>query len=174
MNSREYGRGPWFGNGGRGNGWLLPLVVGIGIGALLFTLLPGMLRGIGHHERAPFRAGAFAPAERDQAALHAGAGDPAPHARMAHGPERERHGFGAWGLGGLFFPFAGSRLLGALLLIGAGAWLLAGRTRGPGGWNGPSGPQAGQPASTPNGAFPAEPRPRDDWEQPSTGGTRYL
>jgi hypothetical protein len=77
------------------------------------------------------------------------------------------------GVGGIFFPFGAGRLILPLLLIGAGAWLLSGRGRGPRSGTGPSG-QPGNQVSPPAAPAPAEPATGDDADPPVTGETRRL
>lgn len=160
-------RRPGFQLPGRNNPWLLPVLIGIALGALLFGLLPEMLEEFGDlHERKD-RAGMYAPSERQQ-----------PQAQDAPATrEQDQPRFGRddddqeWRHGGMFFPFSPGRFVIPLLLMGAGAWLLSGRRR-PGGWNGPSGRRTG-PYGPPATPAPHEPYSNDP-ELPTTGETRRL
>ena len=159
MSPQEDGRGSFFGNGRGRNGWLVPLLVGLGIGALLFGLLPGLHWGPG--DRQPDRygrdntGGLF----QQQPAPRADRGTAAPQGRFEHGHGRAPSGHDWWLPGALFFPFGASRLILPLLLIGSGAWLL---TRRRGGWGGSAYPPQGSPPAPP--APPADPEPRSEPE----------
>ncbi len=189
MSSESYGRGSGFGNSWRRSPWPLPLVLGIGIGALLFQLPFGMWRW-GHGGRSAFeRHPAVHGYSRggEQVAPPAGArqGDSgaqvAPQAAQGHfkhgqGPAARQAGYAREGRHHSFFPFfplLDPRLILPLLLIGLGAWLLSGGRRGPGNWGGRPGPQqiAAPPAPA---ATPVEPKSDDDREPPSTGQTQRL
>jgi|GEM_PF-5035374 len=189
MHPSDYGRGPWLGRGRR-NFWLLPLLIGIGIGALLFGPSRGYRSGYGHAYKGWNGPGAYAPQYGQQWAQPAppAAGQAVPPAAAAprttegqyfndRGPAGDRFGYGHRHRGGPFFPFAGLRLLLPLLLIGAGAWLFFRGRQGPGGWSGPSGmggqpnqpgtppPPPAQPTSAPSTATPTP---------PATGETRHF
>jgi hypothetical protein len=84
------------------------------------------------------------------------------------GEENDRE----WGHGETFSWFNPERLVVPLLLIGAGAWLLSGRRRAPGGSTGLSGRQAVSYDPSPSPA-PREPYSNDP-ESPTTGETRRL
>ncbi|HEX6290906.1 MAG TPA: hypothetical protein VFZ66_17105 [Herpetosiphonaceae bacterium] len=182
MHPGEYGRGPWFRRGPRGGFWLLPLLIGIGLGALFFGGPRGPWLGFdgfgreygpGYRQQAP-QAAPQAGAER--AAPQA---EQAPAAPDARGHGREWHGFGERRhFAPFFFPFGGLRLIVPLLLIGAGLWLLSGRRRGPRHWGGPGGPghwggpggaQYSHPAGGPQ-AYQAQPPapPQQQQGQPYT------
>ncbi len=169
MSSQEYGRGSFFGNGGRRNGWLVPLLVGLGIDALLFGLLPGLHWGPGGRRPDRHGRGNTGGMFGQQAAPREDQGATAPQERFGfeHGHGRVPSGHDWWLPGALFFPFGGSRLILPLLLIGSGVWLL---TRRRGGLGGPaySPPQGSPPAP------PVDPERRSDPEPPSTGETRRL
>ena len=169
MSPQEYGRGLFFGNGGGRNGWLVPLLIGLGIGALLFGLLPGLHWGPGNRRMDRYGRGNSEGMFREQPAPGTDQGAPVPQRRFGfeHGHGRAPSGHDSWLPGALFFPFGGSRLLLPLLLIGSGAWLL---TRRRGGLRGP----ACAPPQGPLPAPPAEPERRSDPEHPVTGETRRL
>ncbi len=169
MSPQEYGRGSFFGNGGRRNGWLVPLLVGLGIGALLFGLLPGLHWGPGDRRPDRYGGGNTGGMFRQQPAPSEDQGAAAPQGRFGfeHGHSRALSGHGSWLPGALFFPFGGSQLILPLLLIGSGAWLLTRRRGGLGG------PAYAPPRQSPP-APPADPEPRRDPEPPATGETRQL
>ena len=179
MNRYESSRESWFGNRWRRISWLLPLVIGIGIGVLLFGLLPGFRWGIGGHTWASHGTGAYAPGYREQPAPRTEAVPPGPQERFHHGrgPGRGHYAHTTRERGGAFFPFAGSRLIVPLLLIGAGAWLLARPRHGGGGSGGPAerGPYSSQPGTDPTPFTPAAGlEPGSTPEPPATGETRRL
>ena len=176
MHSSDYGRGSWFGQGWRRTGWLLPLLLGIGIGALLVGLLPTMRWGFDGHMGGRHRRGVAAPGFQQQPAPRA---ERIPHAHPRHGHGWDRspfaHATPLWGL--LFWPFSAMRLIAPLLLIGLGAWLLAGGRRGGGSRGSPTegashSGQAGTPQAPP--VPPADLQPPGPPDAPSTGETRRL
>ncbi len=189
MSSESYGRGSRFGNSWRRSPWLLPLVLGIGIGALIFQLPFGMWRwGHGGRDTSERHAAVQGYSRGgEQAAPPGGArqGDPgaqvapqAPQGRFkhGHGPAARHGGYGSGPRHHSFFPFFplfDPRLILPLLLISLWAWLLSGGRRGPGNSGGRPGPQqiAAPPAPT---ATPVEPKADDDREPPSTGQTQRL
>ncbi len=180
MNPSEYGHAPWFGKRWQPRFWLLPLVLGIGIGALIFGL-PSVLPW-GREGRAPHRFEARAAARGARAygqtsaaqegAAQARPGAPGtqstPQARPNAGRNTDgEHGsFDRRDRGGPFFGFGGLSLLVPLLLIGTGVWLLTGRHRGPGGWGGPPRPRPSEPGTLPSAPNHSEP--------PATSETRWL
>ncbi len=182
MSPHEHGRGPWFRHGRGGLFWLLPLILGVGSGALLFSGPRGPWLGYGparwdQHERGAYGPGyreAQAPAAPQAsaapAAPQAEAGQPGREARHG-GWEGRRHGPGRDHFS--FFPFFGFRLALPLLLMAAGLWFLSGRRR-PGGSGGPGGqhPQQ-QPPYTPP-APPASQTPEAQHDPPATGETQRL
>ena len=164
MHSNHHRSGSWFGHGGR-NGWLAPLGIGIGIGALIFSLLPFLAWA--HHDDRGGRHGFGAAQEFRREAP--GAVPPATE-RYGH------HGRGpgtSWSWGVPFFPFGGTRLLLPLLLIGLGAWLISGGRRGPDGPSGRSHRGEGEPFHGPPGPPPGT-EPRTPPDPPATGETRRL
>ena len=172
MDWQHHGRGPNFRGGPRGIFWLLPLLVGIGIGAIFFGGLRGPWHDYGdRHGRGferDFMPDLAAPAAPAAPAASAGPRvenmNPGP---VFRGDHHDWHPFGPQGHGGPFGHFVGFRLLVPLALIGAGLWLLSGRRRGSGPWNGPTGPQSSYTAP------PASPQPSAS-QPPATGETRIL
>ena len=131
MSPQEYGRGSFYWNGGGRNGWLVPLLIGLGIGALLFGLLPGLHWGPGDRRPDRYGRGNSEGMFREQPAPGTDEGAIVPQGRFGF---EHRHGraslHDSWLPGALFFPFGGSRLLLPVLLIGSGAWLLTRRRGG--------------------------------------------
>lgn len=174
------GRQGWYGyNRGGPRGWvrfLLPLIVGIGLGALLFGGGPRW----GAYGGADYRSQAQQYEQQaEQRSLESG---------QATGGERslessrssEQYAFergydngprGGWhGRGFGFGGFGIGRLLLPLLLIGGGLWFLN-RRRGPGAPGGPPA-QGGQPGQ-PVGPAP-EPPSYGPGDAPTTGPTTRL
>ena len=173
MNPENERRAGW----GRRFPWLLPLVIGLGLGALLVSILPGF--GFDRdNQRAERQASVAARAERQQTQSVPRQDErqvgPREHFRGERGDHRGAFAGSRRGPGLFWFPFGLGRVLLPLLLIGAGAWLLMGGRRGPGSRGGTPGSQTsrlGPPPST----VPVEEPPSDrDPELPSTGETRRL
>ena len=153
---------------------LLPLIVGIGLGALLFGGGPrfGSFFGGGYSSQ-PSRQLEQRSTGREQQAQQPSAGERsaeqyALERRYDSGPRGGWHhrGFGPFGFGG----FGIGRLLLPLLLIGGGLWLLN-RRRGPGAPGGP--PSQGQAPNQPVGPAPEQP-PYGPGDAPTTGPTTRL
>ena len=171
MSSQEYDRGAGFASGGRGAGWALPLLIGLGLGALLFGLLPNLrwdYAGQGWMGHAP---GAYAPHNQQQAIPRDEVVPARPQARPdgRHALGGAPYAFGPGRHGGILPSLFDPRLLGAAALIGAGVWLL-GRRR-----SGPAAPTTTVSVSTPPVApAPATEASRREDAEPSTGETRRL
>lgn len=159
-------------------GWLLPLVLGVGLGALLFGGLFGWAReGFGERDQRAFAPRAYnehrfgSDAQQQQAQPQQQPQQQTQPQQQAqqpfapgHGPQQFRDFRGDAdqrgrpdGFGFPFvFPFFLGRVALALGLIGGGLWFLRGR-RGPrGGWGGP--PQS-RPAT---------------WSGPAQGGPQQV
>ncbi len=176
MNAFE--RRPWFGGVFERNVWLLPLLLGIGIGGFIFGM-PRNDWGFHNERRGGHGHAMQAPVQRNESAQQTPPVVPEQAAPRGEGMERGfagerfagRHdrGFG-------FFPFAASRLILPALLIGAGLWFLRG-SRGGNGWGGP-GQAATQPAqsSSPYNMPTAgnQPSGSETQDPPTTGETRRL
>ena len=169
MKPSESGPAPWLDNGWQRRFGLLALLVGIGIGVLLLGVPRGMWGEFVDNERAGYRSGAEMFGERQREAqaaqpvppVQAAPATPGQRGAGGHGPAFDRHSHLFF-----FFPFTGLRLIGPVLLIGAGAWLLGRQRPTSGGWNNPSGPYQTPPA--------VEPQPDTTTEPPATGETRQL
>lgn len=152
MNSYGYGQQP-AGQGWRRYSWLIILAVGIGLGALLVGPLGGQLRftagrddRAGMVQRSEQQRQATAPDTTRQQTAPRQAGrdsDTAQQPRAGDARGRRHDGFLPFGQLGLTVP---------LLLMGAGAWLIWGRGRGPwqGGGAGPARPTAPFESMTPS------------------------
>ena len=155
--------------------WMIALLLGVGLGALLVGPIGGQLwfsDRHGDHDGQGPRSG-----QQSQATLPSAPQQNQPTAPDSTQPQRESRyadprsradqpvtrGSRGERYGG-FFPFDEIELLVPLLLIGAGAWLIWGRRRGSG--NGGSG-------YAPRPVEPVEPTtvPND---HPATGETRRL
>lgn len=180
MDPYEYGRDSRFRPERRRISWLLPLVLGIGIGALALGLFSGF--GWGHDNRRGSFAAALpgnqqqwsqpAPNSAQQPVVPQFA--PRAGAPFQRGLDQNRHGGVTQGRWGWFFPFGSLRFIGPLLLIGLGAWLLSGRRFGSGGSSGPSAPQPPHGGPTTTVAAPVEPQPARRDEPPATSETQRL
>ncbi len=117
--------------------WLLPLVIGIGIGALLLGPLHGLLAWSDGHRHGDYGRGAGLESRRQAAPArsHHGTVQPAPQVDSGVGHEFRGARGHERGFSGLSWPFFSPRLLVPLLLIAAGAWLLGRRPRGARSWN---------------------------------------
>jgi len=186
LNTYEYDRGGLFGNRWRLPFWLLPLALGVGIGALAFGILPGIWPAFDDRAGGRHRHGFYAPRFRQEAEPGAGAVSPAPHAKsparqgqmLPAGTSGERgHDILSWLGVSLFAPLLGLRWLLPFLLIGAGAWLLG---RRPGGAGGPGTGRSREPEPGRSGIPPtssaqsAVQEPSGDSDRPATGETRRL
>lgn len=167
------GRQGWYGGANRGGprGWgrlLLPLIVGIGLGALLFGGARFGARGASDY-RYQSRQSELPQQQAAGEERLAGGERSAASGRPADQYAFERdHGYGprgGWRHGG--FGFGGFLL--PLLLIGGGLWLLN-RRRGPGAPGGPpaQGGGPGQPVG------PAPETPFGPGDAPASGPTYRL
>lgn len=170
MGMHEYGRG--WGRGSRGQRWMLPLIVGVLLGAALvgaFSVGRAFTGGLrddhfnavvpGQQLYAPQQQ--YAPQAQPQQRV-------APYDQRGVAPynqhDRIGRGFDRGGYGGFGF-FGPLRLLGALSLLGIGAWLIFGGRRNSGNPGGTGG--------TPGGSAPATNVPVTP-DPPATGETRML
>ena len=171
MSSSGGGRGAWFG----GTRWglvLLPLALGIAIGAFMFESFGNF--GWGGNERGSVMR---SEGRRSAAQPDPGATAPQADARPVAPVAGEQHRDGPRGMLGRrgpgfgFWRFGGMGLLLPLAMIAGGAWLLAGPRR-PGG--------GGAPPTPPSGTPPVDPAarvydvPRMPGAPPSEGETRRL
>lgn len=174
----QHSQGPGFGQRGPRT-WLLPLIIGLAVGALVFGGRWSMFGGFGpgsYSRHAGPRVEQQAPAAPAQPAGPRGESVPGPGFKRGHGMERD-HGHGPrFGFGGLLLPLA---------LMGAGLWLIAGRNRGSGGSTGGHGPdQQAHWTGAESSPTPPQPTPYVDPTPPAqppytppgptTGPTRML
>lgn len=179
ISMNPFSQGPGFGQRGP-RGWLLPLIIGLALGALVFGGRWSMFGGFGPdnygRERGPRREQPAIP--QAPAAPQAPATPRGEHARGS-GFERD-HGHGPFGFGWQRGGFGIGGLLLPLALIGAGLWLVSGRNRGSGGsggaggWHGPE--QQADWNTPPGNPAPPQPAPHVDPTPPgpTTGPTRML
>lgn len=184
MSAGNYGQGPWGGRGGGGR-WLLPLVIGVALGALLFGGFFSMVASRFAFNGYDQRYSAQAPQMQQQM--------PQMQQQMPNQPQFNQRGYGpqsdqqfqrGYGPhmmgrgyndrhfgGGWFHGFGPGKLILPLLLLGAGFWLLRGRqNRG-----GPGGPGA-YSQNVP--VTPANPTPdaphQTPSDRPTTGDTQQI
>lgn len=161
------------------NPWLLPLVIGLMLGAVVGGLAGSMWWSSGGALWGDQRASAYVSGQQEQQARSAPFTD---RGMIAPGAEFHGHGRGgefgvfSWGRhGGWWSWFAPARILVPLLLIGAGAWLLSGRRRGPGSGGGTAFPQGSDRMPPPNvGASPTGPQSPSSPQPSATDETRLL
>ena len=176
MGMHEYGRG--WGRGPRGPRWMLPLIVGLLLGAALVGVFSagrsfGGGRGNRYTAQQYMPQQQYAPQAQPQQRVapydqrdRRGA---APYDQRGAAPydqhDRMGRGFERGGRHGGFGFFGPLRLLGALMLLGVGAWLIFSGRRNPGNPGGTGG--------TPSGTAPARDVPVQT-DPPATGETRML
>lgn len=188
MNSYGYGHQP-ASHGWRRYSWIITLVVGVGLGALLVGPIGGQLWFLGGHgDRAGMARRSGQPSQVTiPTTPQQNPATAADTTQQQTGPRQADQGTGTvqqprggdargWadqagahdrrgGRSGGFFPFAQRGLLVPLLLIGAGAWLIWGRRNGPG--------NGGGSGNSPRPAGPVEPA-TTPYDRAETGETRRL
>lgn len=173
MNPYGYGPERW---PGRRAPWLIPLLIGAGLGALLIVLMNGF-SWRGDHGRGDFAASQRVPQAQQWQQAPQAQQPVAPQQQSVPVAPQAQRGFGR-GMDGRgmmgghqrgwfsFLPFGGLRMIVPLLLIAGGAWLLSRPRRGSGG----QGPAPAQPATAP----PTTPQHGPEQDPPATSETQRL